>query len=117
MFTPLTRSYFLKAIAWCRKYGLRILLDFHALPGSQNGWNHSGKAGSVNFIYGVMGIANAQRTLEYLRTMAEYISEDGIKQVVPMCVPVRFKGFTDASLSLVNEIQASVVGIQVLSEL
>jgi hypothetical protein len=25
--------YFVKAIGWARKYGLRILLDFHALPG------------------------------------------------------------------------------------
>jgi hypothetical protein len=26
-------TYFLKAISWGRKYGIRILLDFHALPG------------------------------------------------------------------------------------
>ena len=29
-------TYFLKAIQWCRKYGLRINIDFHALPGSQS---------------------------------------------------------------------------------
>lgn len=34
-------TYFLQGIAWARKYGLRINLDFHAVPGSQNGWNHS----------------------------------------------------------------------------
>jgi len=31
-------KYFLKAIQWGRKYGIRIYLDLHALPGSQNGW-------------------------------------------------------------------------------
>lgn len=31
-------EYFLKAVEWCRKYGLRINLDLHAVPGSQNGW-------------------------------------------------------------------------------
>jgi glucan 1,3-beta-glucosidase len=31
-------TYFLKAIEWARKYGIRINLDLHALPGSQNGW-------------------------------------------------------------------------------
>ncbi|KAG8804929.1 hypothetical protein FRC17_005827, partial [Serendipita sp. 399] len=36
-------TYFLKAIEWARKYGIRINLDFHATSGSQNGWNHSGK--------------------------------------------------------------------------
>ena len=29
--------YFLKAIKWARKYGLRIKLDLHTMPGSQNG--------------------------------------------------------------------------------
>ena len=26
------------SIEWGRKYGIRIYLDLHALPGSQNGW-------------------------------------------------------------------------------
>ncbi|WVQ73642.1 hypothetical protein IAR50_003222 [Cryptococcus sp. DSM 104548] len=95
-------TYFVKAIGWARKYGLRILLDFHALPGSQNGWNHSGKGGSVNFLYGVMGIANAQRSLETLRSITEYISQDGVKEVVTM-------------IGLVNEVQAYVVGQDVLA--
>jgi aryl-phospho-beta-D-glucosidase BglC (GH1 family) len=30
--------YFLKAISWARKYGLRILLDFHGLPGMSDRW-------------------------------------------------------------------------------
>ncbi len=36
-------QYFLKAIKWARKYGLRINLDIHALPGSVNSYNHGGK--------------------------------------------------------------------------
>lgn len=72
--------------------------------GSQNGWNHSGKSGSVNWMYGVMGIANAQRSLETLRSIVEYISQDGVKQVVPM-------------IGLVNEVQAETVGGDVLAAL
>lgn len=41
--------YFLKAIGWARKYGLRINLDLHTIPGSQNGYNHSGKQGIINW--------------------------------------------------------------------
>jgi hypothetical protein len=55
-------------------------------PGSQNGWNHSGKAGVVNWMYGVMGLANAERHLEQIRSLTEFLSQDGIKQVVPMYV-------------------------------
>jgi glucan 1,3-beta-glucosidase len=35
-------TYFLKAVEWARKYGIRINIDLHAIPGSQNSWNHSG---------------------------------------------------------------------------
>ncbi len=37
-------TYFLKAIAWARKYGIRINMDLHTIPGSQNGWNHVSQA-------------------------------------------------------------------------
>ncbi|KIM27158.1 glycoside hydrolase family 5 protein [Serendipita vermifera MAFF 305830] len=76
-------TYFLKAVEWARKYGLRINLDLHAVPGSQNGWNHSGKLGDINFLRGVMGVANAQRTLDYIRILAEFISQPEYKDVIP----------------------------------
>lgn len=77
-------SYFLKAIRWARKYGLRINLDLHAVPGSQNSWNHSGRLGhGPNFMNGVMGIANAQRTLNYIRILTEFISQPQYRDVIP----------------------------------
>ena len=76
--------YFLKAIQWARKYGLRINLDFHALPGSQNGWNHSGRLGSFNVLNGPMGYANAERSLSYIRIIAEFISQPQYSNVVAM---------------------------------
>ncbi|KIJ37740.1 glycoside hydrolase family 5 protein, partial [Sphaerobolus stellatus SS14] len=90
-------KYFLQAIEWARKYGLRINVDLHALPGSQNGWNHSGRLGSINVLNGVMGIANAQRSLTYIRIIAEFISQPQYKDVVPL-------------FGVVNEPQASIVG-------
>jgi aryl-phospho-beta-D-glucosidase BglC (GH1 family) len=29
------------AFTWAQKYGLKIIIDLHAAPGSQNGWEHS----------------------------------------------------------------------------
>ncbi|KAI5900255.1 glycoside hydrolase family 5 protein [Schizophyllum commune H4-8] len=77
-------KYFLKAINWARKYGLRINLDLHVLPGSQNGWNHSGRLGDINMLLGPMGLANAQRSLDYIRIIAEFISQDQYKDVITM---------------------------------
>jgi aryl-phospho-beta-D-glucosidase BglC (GH1 family) len=96
--------YFLKAIEWARKYGIRINLDFHALPGSQNGWNHSGKLGTINLINGPMGYANAQRSLDYIRVLAEFVSQPQYKDVVTMFGPV-------------NEPQSPVFGRDNLSRL
>lgn len=94
-------TYILRAFDWARKYGLRIYLDLHTVPGSQNGkcgpiasmrmlnksctgYNHSGKLGQINFMKGVMGIANAQRTLSYIRIITEFISQKEYKDVIPL---------------------------------
>ncbi|KAJ7846590.1 glycoside hydrolase superfamily [Mycena olivaceomarginata] len=62
------------------KYGIRVNLDLHAAPG----YNHSGKRGQVNFLNSVMGIANAQRMLDYIRIIAEFISQPEYKDIVQM---------------------------------
>ena len=100
--SPSQRRYFLKAIQWARKYGIRINLDFHALPGSQNGWNHSGRLGSVNMLNGPMGLANAQRSLDYIRIIAEFILQPQYQDVVTM-------------FGITNEPQEAVVGLDQLS--
>ncbi|KAI0323600.1 glycoside hydrolase [Cubamyces sp. BRFM 1775] len=53
-------TYILRVLGWARKYGLRVNLDLHTMPGSQNGYNHSGKLGSINWMKGVMGLANPE---------------------------------------------------------
>ncbi|KAI0331221.1 glycoside hydrolase [Cubamyces sp. BRFM 1775] len=77
-------KYILRLIGWARKYGLRVLLDLHTIPGSQNGYNHSGKVGSLNWLNGPMGLANAERSLDYIRIIAEFISQPEYKDVVQM---------------------------------
>ncbi|KAF9014848.1 glycoside hydrolase [Hymenopellis radicata] len=69
---------------WARKYGIRVNLDLHTIPGSQNGYNHSGKTGQVNFLHGSMGIANAQRALNYIRIITEFVSQPEYQDVVQM---------------------------------
>ncbi|KAI8975905.1 glycoside hydrolase [Trametes punicea] len=77
-------KYILRVIGWARKYGLRVLLDLHTIPGSQNGYNHSGKLGSLNWLNGPMGLANAERSLDYIRSIAEFVSQPEYKDVVQM---------------------------------
>ncbi|KAF7367193.1 Glycoside hydrolase family 5 protein [Mycena sanguinolenta] len=76
--------YIVRFFGWARKYGIRVHLDLHTAPGSQNGYNHSGKGGQINFLNGIMGIANAQRMLDYIRIITEFISQPEYVNLVPM---------------------------------
>lgn len=64
---------------------------------ANSGWNHSGKLGPVGFLQSAMGLANAQRTLDYLAALAEFCTRDGVRQVVGM-------------LSVANEVPVLQVG-------
>ncbi|KAI0827637.1 glycoside hydrolase [Trametes gibbosa] len=77
-------KYVLRLLGWARKYGIRVNLDLHTIPGSQNGFNHSGKSGSINWMNGPMGLANAERSLDYQRIITEFISQPEWKDLIPI---------------------------------
>lgn len=97
-------KYFLLALSWARKYGLRVNLDFHAVPGSQNGYNHSSKQGTTGFLNGVMGWSNYQRTINYIRTLGEFISTPEYANVVGI-------------FSILNEPLVEAIGMTTLRSL
>jgi glucan 1,3-beta-glucosidase len=74
--------YLLRAIEWARKYGLRINLDLHALPGSQNGWNHSGRQGPIGWLNGTDGDLNAQRSLDIHDRLSQFFAQDRYKNII-----------------------------------
>ncbi|KAI8978178.1 glycoside hydrolase [Trametes punicea] len=77
-------KYILRLLGWARKYGLRVNLDLHTIPGSQNGFNHSGKSGQINWMNGPMGLANAERSLYYMRVITEFISQPEWRDLIPV---------------------------------
>jgi glucan 1,3-beta-glucosidase len=56
------------AFEQCEKNGLKLLLDLHGAPGSQNGWDHSGRKGPINW---PKEPQNIQETLRILETLAQ----------------------------------------------
>ncbi|KAF9305945.1 hypothetical protein BGZ91_008663, partial [Linnemannia elongata] len=94
----LSWTYLLRGIEWARKYGIRVMVELHAAPGSQNGWNHSGRLGAINWINGTEGIANAQRTLPYLQQLATFFSGPDYAHVAPI-------------MGLLNEPAAHLIGV------
>ncbi|KAI8340626.1 glycoside hydrolase superfamily [Chlamydoabsidia padenii] len=71
----LSFKYLLRGIQWARKYGLRVMVELHTAPGSQNGWNHSGRMGSVGFLNGTHGDENAAATLEVVKELVTFFSK------------------------------------------
>jgi glucan 1,3-beta-glucosidase len=57
-----------KAFEWAEASGLKILLDLHGAPGSQNGWDHSGQAGQAGWH---RSEANIIKTLQVVSRLAD----------------------------------------------
>ena len=74
--------YLLRAIEYCRENGLRVNLDLHSVPGSQNGWAHSGHQGDIGWILGPDGATNAQRSLDIHAQLSQFFAQDRYKNVV-----------------------------------
>jgi glucan 1,3-beta-glucosidase len=56
------------ALDQAHKNGLKLLLDLHGAPGSQNGWDHSGRSGPINW---PKDPQNIQETLRVLESFAQ----------------------------------------------
>jgi len=56
------------ALDQSERNGLKLLLDLHGAPGSQNGWDHSGRSGPINW---PKDPQNILETLRVLDTFAE----------------------------------------------
>ncbi len=52
------------ALEQCRQNGLSLLLDLHGAPGSQNGWDHSGRSGAIDWPKERQNIEETLRILE-----------------------------------------------------
>ncbi|MCJ1477849.1 hypothetical protein MMC13_006522 [Lambiella insularis] len=74
--------YLLRGIEYARKYGLRVNLDLHAVPGSQNGWNHSGRQGAIGWLNGTDGSLNAQRSLDIHNQLSTFFAQPRYDNVI-----------------------------------
>ncbi|CAN6663182.1 hypothetical protein TRVA0_034S01662 [Trichomonascus vanleenenianus] len=74
--------YLLRAIEWARKYGLRVNVDLHSVPGGQNGWNHSGRQGWPQWLNGTRGGIYGNESLELHKQLGAFFAQDRYKNLV-----------------------------------
>ncbi|KAL9115918.1 MAG: hypothetical protein Q9227_000286 [Pyrenula ochraceoflavens] len=65
-------DYMDKAIGWARGSGLKVIIDLHGAPGSQNGFDNSGRYGPIEFQTG----DTVDNTLKALSGLASRYSGD-----------------------------------------
>ncbi|HEX7655127.1 MAG TPA: cellulase family glycosylhydrolase [Verrucomicrobiae bacterium] len=85
------------ALAQCQQLGLKLLLDLHGAPGSQNGWDHSGRGGAVEWPNDPKNIAGTLQVLEdFARHFGQHPALYGIellnepRDVVPLPILQEF---------------------------
>jgi glucan 1,3-beta-glucosidase len=61
-----------KAFKYAAEFNLKIILDLHGAPGSQNGLKHSGRAGHVKWA----NKQNIERTLDVISQLSERYGKD-----------------------------------------
>lgn len=67
-----------KAILWAGKAGLKVWIDLHGAPGSQNGFDNSGRRDHVEW----QTRFNVPFTVEVIRTLARKYSHPDYKNIV-----------------------------------
>ena len=62
-----------RILGYAAKYGMTVVLDLHGLPGSQNGKDHSGRIGSVDW----MSTYNQARYIQTVQAAASWVASNG----------------------------------------
>ncbi|KAF5313187.1 hypothetical protein D9619_002623 [Psilocybe cf. subviscida] len=75
--------YLQKAVTWAGNHGLKIIVDLHGAPGSQNGFDNSGQRGSATW---QNKQSNIDRTSAIIKTLASMFA--GNVNVVPTIAPL-----------------------------
>ena len=81
-------AYLERGLRWIRDVGLHAILDLHCAPGSQNGFDNSGRMGEVHFAdsdtasNGRVTYPNIDRALDTIDALTKHFSADEYKGTV-----------------------------------
>ncbi|KAG6884330.1 hypothetical protein C0993_012080 [Termitomyces sp. T159_Od127] len=68
--------YLEKAVSWAEKYGLKVIINLHGVPGSQNGFDNSGQLTSNPSWY--LSQSNVDRTRAIIKQLANTYKESSV---------------------------------------
>lgn len=85
-------SYLTSAIGWARQVGLKVIIDLHGAPGSQNGYDNSGQ--KMSYPTWHTSSDNIARTNAIIKTLASWYSSqtDTVVGIAPLNEPAGYFG-------------------------
>ncbi|KIJ53493.1 glycoside hydrolase family 5 protein [Sphaerobolus stellatus SS14] len=88
------------AVTWARNHGLKVIVDLHGAPGSQNGFDNSGQRMSSPHWH--TNNTNVQRTDNIIKTLANMFKDqtDTVTVIAPLNEPA---GFDSGVLPVVEQ--------------
>ena len=93
-------AYLDKAVDWAGKYGLKVIVDLHGAPGSQNGFDNSGQRVIYPAWHKQSGAV--ARTNAIIKTLASKFADN--PSVVPIIAPLNEPaGFYDEMMSTITQ--------------
>jgi len=95
-------AYLNKAVSWATTYGLKLIVDLHGAPGSQNGFDNSGQR--MSFPQWQSNQTNIARTDAIIKNQLAVMFRDNpsnVPIIAPLNEPAGFDG--DAVLSAVRQ--------------
>ncbi|KIJ22034.1 glucan 1,3-beta-glucosidase [Paxillus involutus ATCC 200175] len=88
--------YLQQAVQWASEYGLKVIIDLHGAPGSQNGYDNSGHR--MSFPTWHSNQTNIDRTDSIIQTIASMFADQ--TSVVPIIAPLNEPAGYDGSAVL-----------------
>lgn len=84
--------YLQRAVEWARKYGIKVMVDLHGAPGSQNGFDNSGLR-TDNPTWATNS-NNVARTNAVIKRIASLFADDvtTVPAIAPLNEPAGFRG-------------------------
>ena len=83
-----------KAFDWAERYGLRVLVDLHTVPGSQNGYDNGGLTGVCKWCRNPEEVEFALTVLE--RLARRYAHRDGLYGIEVLNEPISWMVYVTA---------------------
>ncbi|KAJ7597458.1 exo-beta-1,3-glucanase [Mycena floridula] len=83
--------YLKQAVVWAKKYGIKVIIDLHGVPGSQNGFDNSGHR--MNYPTWHSNTTNVARSNKIIKTLANMFPQSSdVPIIAPLNEPAGFYG-------------------------